>query len=267
MIAKNYSLALWWGSARWIAHIWVIKFLEENTDKININEIAWTSMWAIIWACFAIWMKSSEIHSFLEKINFFKLIDLNLKNWLIYWNKVYSKLEELFWEIRIEETKIPLKIIATELISWEKIVFTSWKIVDAIRASISLPVVFENFEIKWKKYIDWWLKSNLPVLELEWKNIIAVSVIREKIEELKTHRTFFNINIKKLFIWLNYDILKKTINIIMSNNEDLSLEIAKYQDKNVVLLIPNVWNYEYHDFMKYDELIEKWYEEAKRVLL
>lgn len=263
---KNYSLALGWWSAKWISHIGVIRYLEENKDKININEIAWTSMWAIIWACFATWMKSSEMESFLKKISFLKLIDLDLKSWLIHWKKIYKKLEELFWENRIEEAKIPLKIIATNLYSWEKEVFTSWKIVDAIRASISLPIIFKSFEINSKKYIDWWLISNLPVLELDWNNIIAVSVIRDTYKEIKTHRKIFNINIKKLFFWINYQILKKTINITMSTNENLSLEIARYKWKNITLLLPRVWNYEYHDFLKYNEIITKWYEEAQKTL-
>ena len=31
----NYGLALWWGSARWFVHIWVIKYLEEKNIKIT----------------------------------------------------------------------------------------------------------------------------------------------------------------------------------------------------------------------------------------
>lgn len=263
---KKYSLALWWWSAKWFSHIWVIKYLEENQDKIIINEIAWTSMWAIIWACFAIWIKSINMLEFLENISFFKLIDLDLKTWLIHWKKIYKKLEELFWETRIEEAKIPLKIIATNIYSWEKEVFTSWKIVDAIRASISLPVIFKSFEIDCKKYVDWWLSSNLPVLELCWNDIIAVSVIRDSFKEIKTHRKIFNVSIKKFFLWINYQILKKTVNITMNNNENLSLEIAKYRWKNVKLIVPDLWNFEYHDFLKHNDLITKWYEEAIKVL-
>lgn len=50
--------------------------------------------------------------------------------------------------------------------TWEKIIFKSWKLIDALRASISLPGIFKPYEIDHIKYIDWWLKSNLPVLEL-----------------------------------------------------------------------------------------------------
>lgn len=33
----DYWLALWWGSARWIAHIWVLKYLKEKKYKYHWN--------------------------------------------------------------------------------------------------------------------------------------------------------------------------------------------------------------------------------------
>lgn len=253
---KKYSLALGWGASRWIAHIGVIQYFEKN--NIEIDEIAGTSMWAIIWSCFAMWKNSTEMRKIMSEINFLKLIDVNLKDSIVSWNKIYKKLEEIYGDALIENTKIPLKIVATNLDTWEKKVFISWKIVDAVRASISLPSIFKPFEINENKYIDWWLISNLPVLELNWKNIIAVSVVRESLK-MKTHRKIFSFQIKKWFIWTTYETIKKTISIIMANNEDLTLEIAKKDWKNIILIKPNVSNYEYFDFMKYNEIIEKGY--------
>ena len=54
---KIYSLALWWWAAIWFVHIWVIKYIEEN--DIEVTEISWTSMWAIVASFYAIW-KTSE---------------------------------------------------------------------------------------------------------------------------------------------------------------------------------------------------------------
>lgn len=256
---KKYSLALGWWASRWIAHIGVIQYLEEN--NIEITEIAGTSMWAIIWACYALGKTSSEMQKLISEIQFLKLIDLNFKDSLVSGNKVYKKLEEIYGDNLIENTKIPLKIIATHFTTGEKKVFISWKIVDAVRASISLPSIFKPFEIGWEKYIDGGLKSNLPVQEIDGKNIIAVSVIREK-NQIKTHRKFFHVSIKKWFFWNTYETLKKTISIIMSNNEDLTIELAKYSGKNIILITPNLSMYEYFDFMKYNEIIQKWYKEC-----
>jgi hypothetical protein len=53
---------------------------------------------------------------------------------------------------------------------------------------------------------------------------------------------------------------------MMSQNEDSEKEIALLQGKNITLIAPKVWNYEYFDFKKYQEIIQKWYDEAKNVL-
>ena len=35
---EKYSLALWWGAARWFAHIWVIQYIEENDIGSFVND-------------------------------------------------------------------------------------------------------------------------------------------------------------------------------------------------------------------------------------
>ena len=80
-----YSLALWWWSARWLVHIWVLKYLQEN--EIKIKEVAWTSMWAIIAAFIAIWKDWNYIRDFAQNINYFKLVDFDLSLWVLKWKK------------------------------------------------------------------------------------------------------------------------------------------------------------------------------------
>lgn len=257
---KSYSLALGWGAAKWLCHIWVLKYIEEN--NIQINEIAWTSMWAIVWACFAVWKTSEEIKNIAKNIKIIKLADLDFRKWLIKWNKIYKFLEDLFWNTKIENTRIPLKIIATDLNSWEKVVFVKGKIIDAIRASISLPMIFSTFDYDKSILIDGWFKSNLPILELDWKNIIAVSAVRDYWKKINTHNRLFNFKFKKWFFWYNLEIIKKLIIISMCTNEDLTIEIAKSNWKNIILLAPDLWEFEFHDFKKVGELYNKWYEES-----
>ena len=260
---KTYALALGWWASRGIAHIGVIQYIEEN--NITISEVAGTSMGAIIGAAFALGVSSEKMRQFIAEINFLKLVDLDMKEALVSGNKIYKKLFELYGDVRIEDTKIPLKIVATDLHSGEKKVFTSGKIIDAVRASISLPSIFKPYEVEEIKYIDGGLRTNLPVRELEWNDIIAVSVVRETYG-FETHRRFFSWNIKKWFIGHTLETLKKTIHIIMANNEDLHIELAGKEGKNVILLKPNITEFEYFDFLKYDEIIAKGYESAQKTL-
>jgi predicted acylesterase/phospholipase RssA len=261
---KTYSLVLGWWAAKWLCHIGILKYIEEN--NIQINEIAWTSMWAIIWSCIALWKTSNEIIEIMKNINFIKLVDLNFKKWLVSWKKVYKFLEDIFWDTQIENTKIPLKIISTDIDTWEKIVFIKWKIIDAIRASISLPMIFASFEYYNINLVDWWLKANLPVLDVDWKDIIAVSSIRDNWKMIQTKNRIWKIEFKKWFFWYNYEILKKIITILLSTNEDLTLEIAKINWKNIILLTPDTSNYEYYDFNKFNELSDIWYKEISEKL-
>ncbi|NDK08401.1 hypothetical protein EOM39_04100 [Candidatus Gracilibacteria bacterium] len=257
---KSYSLALGGGAAKGLCHIGVLKYIEEN--NIQINEISGTSMGSIIGACFAVGITSEEIKNIAKDIKIKKLADLDFRKGLIKGNKIYKFLEEIFGNLKIEDTKISLKIIATDLNSGEKVVFVRGKIIDAIRASISLPMIFSTFDYDKSMFIDGGFKSNLPILELDGKNIIAVSAVRDYGRKINTHNRLFNFKFKKLFFGYNLEIIKKLIIISMCTNEDLTIEIAKNNGKNIILLAPNLGEFEFHDFEKVGELYKKGYEEA-----
>ncbi|MFA5916627.1 MAG: patatin-like phospholipase family protein [Candidatus Gracilibacteria bacterium] len=263
-MSKNYSLALGGGAARGLCHIGVLKYIEEN--NIQINEIAGTSMGAIIGACFALGKKSEEIKSIVKSINFLSLIDFDLKKGVVSGKKIYKLLEKIFGDTKIEDANIPLKIFATDMNTGEKIIFVKGKIVDAVRSSISLPMIFTSFEYYGNNFLDGGLKANLPVLDLIGDNIIAVSAIRDKGKKIIVNRKIGNFEFKKGFFGYNYEILKKTITILMSTNEDLTLELAKYMGKKIILLTPDIGDYEYYDFNKVDEIADIGYEEAKNKL-
>lgn len=81
--------------------------------------------------------------------------------------------------------------------------------------------------------------------------------------QIKTHKKFLWFNIKTSFFKYTYKVLKNTIWIIMKNNEDLNIKIAQNDWKYILLISPKVWNYEYFDFHKYEEIINIWYNEIK----
>lgn len=258
---KKYWLALWWGSARWFVHIWVLKYLEEK--NIEIWEITWTSMWALIWALCAMWKNSKEIKKIAKEINYMKLFDFDFIYWSVKWDKVKKKIKYYFWDLKIEELKIKLKIIATNLETWEKKVFESWSIVDALRASISIPWVFKPYKI-WKDvYVDGLVVDNLPIDELSLENKIWVSAIKLPSGPLSTKRKILWVQLPKFFLNLNYQILYRTIVNLMYQNEAKSIEIASW---NKQVLHFDFWKLEFFNFSKVDKFVEIWYETAKKNL-
>jgi len=251
---KEYWLALGWGSAKWFVHIWVISVLLKN--NILIKEVSWTSMWAIIAAAFALEYTPSEMLDFLDEISFLKLADLSLWEWLIKWNKILKVLDKFYKNKNIEDLKIPLKIIATDINSWEKIVFTKWNIANAVRSSISLPWVFYPYKHNDLFLVDWWASENLPISVLDSNNIIAVSVMLGSILPIKESKTILWIKFNGLFT--KYEIIQQYFRIINISNENNSIKQAKSLWKNVNLILPDLNKFSYSDFSKYKDIIKVW---------
>lgn len=258
---KVYWLALWWWSARWFVHIWVLKYLEEK--DVEIWEIAWTSMWAIIWALFAIWKKSFEIQKIANSLNLFFLVDFDFNSWFIKWDLIVDKLKSYFWDILIEDLPIKLSIIATNLDTWEKEVFKKWKLVDAIRASISLPWIFKPHKI-WKiNYIDWWVVCNLPIDEIELENKIWVSALKIIKWPIKFKKRFLWFEINKSFLNINYNIMYRAFMNMMLLNEKYSIDNSTW---NKQILNFEFWDLSITSFSEVDKFVEIWYLWAKKDL-
>lgn len=258
---KEYCLTLWGWWARWFIHLGVLKLLEEK--DIKLTEISWSSMWAVIWAMIAIWMDYEEITNMAKDLNFLKLVDIDFRTWLLKWNKIENKFKEIFQNKKIEDTDIPLKIVATNIETSEPEVFKSWKIVDALRASISLPWIFVPKEIDKKLYIDWWIMMNLPIEALDWNDIIAVSSLKLNAWKIIKEKKVFWIKFKTGFWKNNYEIIKRSVLSMMKVNEDNSIRTPW---KNIQLIRPVFWDLDITNFWKLDEFINLGYNEARKVL-
>lgn len=260
---KNiYWLALWWWAARGLVHIWVLKYLEEK--NIEIKEIAWTSMWALVWAFYASWKKSNEIEKIAKELKYYKLLDFDLRYWFIKWEKIVKKLKHYFWDLKIEDLPIKLKIMATNIETWELKIFEKWSLVDALRASISIPWIFKPYKIWENFFIDWLVVKNLPIDELTLENKIWVSASKVNTWPLKSKRKFFWLDLKKWFFSLNYQILHRSITNMMLQNELKSIEHTIW---NKQILEFEFWKLDFFNFSEVDKFIKLWYETAKKDLI
>lgn len=243
---KKISLCLWWGGARGFIHVGVLRYLEE--EGYEISEVSWNSMWAVIAAAIALWLNSHEIHDFVkEEFSVFKMIDFTFWAGLISGNKIFECFKRLYWHSKIESTRIPLFIISTCLDDSQKVVFQEWKILDAVRASMSVPSVFTPHKIDGKSYVDGMLCSNLPIECLHWENILAVSTSLSNEFPFSTAK----------------QRITKAINIGLTHAENKEIEISS---ADITLLRPIFDEYDFIDFHKYEELIEIWYNAAKKQL-
>jgi NTE family protein len=74
-----------------------------------------------------------------------------------------GRLREVFGATRIEELSVPLRVTATDFRSGEQVVFDEGSLVDAIRASISIPFIFRPWDIDGRLCIDGFVSDPLPV--------------------------------------------------------------------------------------------------------
>lgn len=74
-----------------------------------------------------------------------------------------SAFRDVFGQRRIEDTPIPLHITATDFLNGELVDITRGDLVDAIRASVSLPLAFQPVKLDGRLLIDGYLADPLPI--------------------------------------------------------------------------------------------------------
>ncbi|MCK9351930.1 MAG: patatin-like phospholipase family protein [Candidatus Paceibacterota bacterium] len=158
------GLALGSGGARGIAHIGVIKILEEN--HIPIDYIAGTSIGALVGGFFAAGLDIKEIERLSLETNWrkvFSFLDPRLTQSLIGGEKVKTFINEQIGSKTFEECRIPFTAVATDLKNGEIVSMNTGDMASAIRASISIPLVFKPVETFDKLLADGGLSAPVPV--------------------------------------------------------------------------------------------------------
>lgn len=255
MKSSNFALVLGGGAARGMAHIGVIRRLEELEKTPSI--ITGTSIGAVIGAFYACGYTSSEMEKIATEVNILTLIDFDLTHGIVKGKKIIQFFEKYFGETTFAETKIKLIIIATDIDTGEKIVCTEGKIIDAIRASISIPGVFAPYKHDGRKLVDGGLTENLPIEVLPKEiDVIAVSVQMPLRKKTIKKSTFFFPN--GTVFSNSYQILRKTIGIMIAQNEIRSLASRE----NIILIQPKREDIDFYDFKNIQPMIEAGYREA-----
>ena len=158
------GLALGSGSARGWSHIGVIRALAEA--GIVIDYVAGTSIGALVGAVYAsgkIDLLADAVHQFSRK-HILSLSDPVLpKSGLIDGVKIAEFIHKYVLDKPIERLPLPLAIIATDLNTGDEVVLRKGNIVEAIRASISLPGIFKPVRKDNYLLVDGGLVNPVPV--------------------------------------------------------------------------------------------------------
>ncbi len=161
---KNVALVLSSGGSRGCAHIGAINMLEKNGYKIT--SVAGTSMGALVGGIYATGQlqQFEEWISSLDIMEVLRLIDFSIsKKGLVKGKKIIDKIRQIVPERNIEDLSIPFCAVATDIIGETEAVFTEGNLFKAIRASISIPTVFQPVKIGDRYFVDGGLTNPIPV--------------------------------------------------------------------------------------------------------
>ena len=76
---------------------------------------------------------------------------------------INNRLKDVYGEITFAELNIPLKIVATDLFSGEKVILSKGSLFNAIRASIAIPIIFPPWDVDGRLLIDGGASDPLPI--------------------------------------------------------------------------------------------------------
>lgn len=161
---REISLALSSGGARGLAHIGVIEALEARGYKIK--NVAGCSMGALIGGIYA---KGNlpvfkEWICHLDRVDVFSLMDFTLSSrGLIKGEKVFMAIRSLLGDGNIEDFSIGFRCNAVDIQRGKEKVFKSGSLLEAVRASASIPSVFRPAMIKGTEYVDGGVLNPIPI--------------------------------------------------------------------------------------------------------
>ena len=177
---ETVSLVLGSGGARGYAHIGVIEELEAQGYKIK--SIAGSSMGALVGGLYAAG-KLEEYKAWVLTLSISDMMGMVSlapeAGGMINIDRVFDKIHALIGDIRIEELPIKFTAVATDITNQRELYFTSGPLIDAIRASAAIPMVFLPVRSGKTLLVDGGVLNPLPLSVVSGdKNdyIIAVDV-------------------------------------------------------------------------------------------
>ncbi|WP_277761134.1 patatin-like phospholipase family protein [Pseudomonas sp. A34-9] len=279
------GLVLSGGAARGLAHIGVLKALEEQ--GIKIDAIAGTSMGAVVGGLYASGYKIDELEKlalnidwqaalsdappredvpfrrkqddrdFLvkQKLSFRDDGSLGLPLGVIQGQNLSLLLESLLAHTSdtrdFDKLPIPFRAVATDISNGEKVVFRKGHLPQVIRASMSIPAVFAPVELDGRLLVDGGMTDNIP-LDVAREMGVDVAIVVDIGTPLRNRKQLTTV----------VDVLNQSITLMTRSNSEEQLAALKSSD---VLIQPALAAFGVTDFGKAQEMIDAGYR-ATRIL-
>lgn len=273
------GIALAGGSARGFAHIGVLKWLYEH--HIPVESVAGTSMGGLVGGLYAAGYTPEEIEKFLKQVDWEEAmqlvppygdlafrrredrrdypikIELGLHNGLrgpsglspghgvglliSRFTSPYARMKSF------DDLPTPFRCVASDLVSGKQVVFQDGDMFDALRATMSLPGIFDPVILGDKVLVDGGMLNNLPV-----------SVVKDMKVDLIIAVTLGMPDNKDIASLSLLGVADRSLDIMIADNVMRNLQLAD------LVLAPDLKGLYSSDFTKPEEFSRRGYEEAVR---
>lgn len=156
------ALVLGAGSAKGFAHIGVLKVLEAN--KIPIDIVVGTSAGSVVGSFYAYGYDAYNMQMIALKVEKSDIVDLGVpRNGFIKGEKLEDFINTRLKYTPLDKLKKKFYVVTTDLLTGNEVVFSSGNTGKAVRASASIPGVFQPVNIAGRTYVDGGVVSPVAV--------------------------------------------------------------------------------------------------------
>ena len=276
---ERVGLVLSGGAARGLAHIGVLKALEEQ--GIIIDAIAGTSMGAVVGGLYAAGYSIAELEQlalevdwqqalsdapsrvdipfrrkqddrdFLvkQKLSFRDDGSLGLPLGVLQGQNLALLLEKLFARAGavedFDQLPIPFRAVAADISTGEVVVFSQGHLALAVRASMSIPAVLTPVEVDGRLLVDGGISNNIPVDIARQMDVDRV-IVADIGSPLATTESLHTV----------FDILNQSVGLLTRRNSDAQLATLQAQD---ILIQPELAGYGLTDFARAQGMMDAGY--------
>lgn len=293
---KRIGLALGSGSARGWSHIGVIKCLREADIPVDI--VCGSSMGAVVGGAYAAGILSSleDLARDFSWLDFLKFMDVSLsRRGLLEGDRITDFFREKIADVMIEDLPLPYGAVAVDLHTGKEVCFRKGPLLDAMRASFSLPGLFTPFQRGQQWFIDGGLVNPVPVSlcrSMGADVVIAVNlndgileknIFRKisKVEDIAIQEKIMDV-FRSEFISTNFPFIKKTERSLKKKEstpnmiEVMAKSIYIMQDRITrqrllvdppdVLISPRLFSIGLLEFNKANETIKEGWVSTKNII-
>lgn len=233
---KKIGLVLGSGGLRGMAHIGVLKVLEE--EKIPISYIVGCSIGSLVGGLYASGYSSERLERMAQRLKRSEWIDFGFSRMgLFSGKKILTAIDKMTCQQMIEETRVPLYIVATDLYRGKEVVIRKGNLAEAIRASTAVPGIFEPFAQDGTLYVDGALVDPMPINAARMLGAdIVVGV--------------------DLMHGSNVPVVENAFDVVLQSLEVVQRQLGREKYKNADMMIyPAVSHVSQSDFDKISECI------------